>query len=74
MLYVEHPIGTGYSVGRPTATNETDISRDLFGFFIQWLQVGDSHSESCIFSLQSLTEENGNLLGFSGDVRQELLA
>ncbi|PLW13432.1 hypothetical protein PCANC_27097 [Puccinia coronata f. sp. avenae] len=39
MLYVEHPIGTGYSVGRPTATNETDISRDLFGFFIQWLQV-----------------------------------
>jgi len=39
MLYVEHPIGTGYSVGTPTATNQTDVSRDLFGFFNQWLQV-----------------------------------
>ncbi|EHS63794.1 uncharacterized protein PGTG_21811 [Puccinia graminis f. sp. tritici CRL 75-36-700-3] len=39
MLYVEHPIGTGYSVGTPTATNQTDVSRDLFNFFTQWLQV-----------------------------------
>lgn len=39
MLYVEQPIGTGYSVGTSTATNQTDVSRDLFGFFQQWLQV-----------------------------------
>ncbi|KAH9443239.1 hypothetical protein MJO28_014696 [Puccinia striiformis f. sp. tritici] len=39
MLYVEHPIGTGYSVGTPQVTNQTDVSRDLFGFFNQWLKV-----------------------------------
>ena len=39
MIYVEHPIGTGYSVGKPTATNQTDVSRDLFNFFNQFLQV-----------------------------------
>lgn len=39
MLYVEHPIGTGYSVGTPTAKDQTDISRYLFAFFQQWLEV-----------------------------------
>ncbi|KAG0141378.1 hypothetical protein CROQUDRAFT_663956 [Cronartium quercuum f. sp. fusiforme G11] len=39
MLYVEQPVGTGYSEGKVQAHNETDIARDLFGFFQQWLKV-----------------------------------
>lgn len=39
MLYVEQPVGTGYSEGAVQAHNETDISRDLFGFFQEWLKV-----------------------------------
>lgn len=38
-LYVEQPVGTGYSEGAVQAHNETDISRDLFGFFQEWLKV-----------------------------------
>ncbi|EGG00649.1 putative carboxypeptidase cpdS precursor [Melampsora larici-populina 98AG31] len=39
MLYIEQPVGTGYSQGIVEAHNQTDISRDLFGFFQQWLKV-----------------------------------
>ncbi|KAI8452520.1 Alpha/Beta hydrolase protein [Phakopsora pachyrhizi] len=39
MLYVEQPIGTGYSEGTPQAFDQTDVSRDLFGFFLNWLSV-----------------------------------
>ncbi|KAH9824739.1 putative carboxypeptidase cpdS precursor [Melampsora americana] len=39
MLYIEQPVGTGYSEGAVEAHNQIDISRDLFGFFQQWLMV-----------------------------------
>lgn len=33
MVWVEQPVGTGYSPGTPTATSEKDIARDFLGFF-----------------------------------------
>ena len=33
MLWVEQPVGTGFSVGNITAKNEIDISKDFVGFF-----------------------------------------
>ena len=39
MLYVEQPVGTGYSQGTPTAYDETDVAKAIFGFLQQWLKV-----------------------------------
>lgn len=39
MLWVEQPVGTGFSIGKPNATNEDDVSSDFIKFFKNW-QVG----------------------------------
>ncbi|KAG8785239.1 hypothetical protein FRC15_001736 [Serendipita sp. 397] len=39
VLYVEQPVGTGYSLGTPTAKNETDVAAQLVGFFQQFLDI-----------------------------------
>jgi carboxypeptidase D len=39
VLWVEQPIGTGFSQGTPTALNEEDVASQLVGFFQQFLQV-----------------------------------
>ncbi|PVG01434.1 alpha/beta-hydrolase [Serendipita vermifera] len=39
VLYVEQPVGTGYSEGTPNAQNETDVASQLVGFFQQFLEV-----------------------------------
>jgi carboxypeptidase C (cathepsin A) len=36
---VEQPIGTGYTVGKPTAKSEEDIARDFVGFFKNFQQT-----------------------------------
>jgi carboxypeptidase D len=33
MLWVEQPVGTGYTVGSPTATTEEEIAQDFVKFF-----------------------------------------
>lgn len=33
MLWVEQPVGTGFSIGKPNATNELDVSSDFVKFF-----------------------------------------
>jgi len=39
VLFVEQPVGTGYSQGTPNITNEVELSAQLFGFFQQFLEV-----------------------------------
>lgn len=39
MLWVEQPVGTGFSQGTPTAQNEEDVAAQLVGFFQQFLEV-----------------------------------
>jgi carboxypeptidase D len=36
MLWVEQPVGTGFSIGKANATNEEDISSDFIKFFKNW--------------------------------------
>lgn len=36
MLWVEQPVGTGFSQGAITATNEDDVAKDFVGFFKNW--------------------------------------
>ncbi|KAK0191664.1 alpha/beta-hydrolase [Armillaria mellea] len=39
VLWVEQPVGTGFSQGTPTITNEDDLAAQLVGFFQQFLEV-----------------------------------
>ncbi|THH29556.1 hypothetical protein EUX98_g4633 [Antrodiella citrinella] len=39
ILYVEQPVGTGFSLGVPNAQNEEDVATQLVGFFNQFLDV-----------------------------------
>ncbi|KAF8350960.1 Alpha/Beta hydrolase protein [Amanita rubescens] len=39
VLWVEQPVGTGFSQGTPTAQNEEDVASQLVGFLQQFLEV-----------------------------------
>ncbi|KAI9448385.1 alpha/beta-hydrolase [Lactarius indigo] len=39
ILYVEQPVGTGYSQGKPDAKNEYDVAAQLVGFLQQFLEI-----------------------------------
>ncbi|KAI0285118.1 Alpha/Beta hydrolase protein [Russula aff. rugulosa BPL654] len=39
VLYVEQPIGTGFSQGTPTARNEIDVAEQIVGFLQQFLEI-----------------------------------
>jgi hypothetical protein len=39
MLYVEQPVGVGYSQGTPDITDEDGLAAELVGFFQQFLEV-----------------------------------
>ena len=36
MLWIEQPVGTGFSQGKIEARNEHDIAKDFLGFFQNW--------------------------------------
>ena len=39
MLYIEQPVGTGYSQGTPNIGNEDDLAAQFVGFLQQFLEV-----------------------------------
>ncbi|KAJ6473225.1 alpha/beta-hydrolase [Mycena sanguinolenta] len=39
VLWVEQPVGTGFSQGKPNITNEVDLAAQLVGFMEQFLEV-----------------------------------
>jgi carboxypeptidase D len=39
VLWVEQPVGTGFSVGGPNVHNEYEVADDIHGFFEQFLDV-----------------------------------
>jgi hypothetical protein len=39
MLYIEQPVGTGYSQGTPNIKNEDDLAAQFVGFLQQFLEV-----------------------------------
>lgn len=36
VLWVEQPVGTGFSYGNVTATSEEDVAQDFVSFFLNW--------------------------------------
>ncbi|KAF7315184.1 Carboxypeptidase [Mycena indigotica] len=39
MIWVEQPVGTGFSQGTPNITNDDQLAQELVGFFEQFLEV-----------------------------------
>jgi carboxypeptidase D len=39
VLWVEQPVGTGFSIGEPTATSEEDIAADFVAFFANFQEI-----------------------------------
>jgi hypothetical protein len=39
MLYIEQPVGTGYTQGTPSIENEDDLAEQFVGFLQQFLKV-----------------------------------
>lgn len=39
MIWVEQPVGTGFSQGTPTATSETDVASQFLGFFKNFIDT-----------------------------------
>jgi len=39
MLFIEHPVGTGFSQGTPNIKNEDDLAAQFVGFLQQFLEV-----------------------------------
>lgn len=45
MIWVEQPVGTGFSQGIPTATSETDVAAQFLGFFKNFLDTFDLYNK-----------------------------
>ena len=39
LLWVEHPVGTGFSIGNVTATTEEEIAQDFANFFLNFQNI-----------------------------------
>lgn len=39
MVWVEQPIGTGFSQGTPDATSESDVAAEFLGFFKNFVET-----------------------------------
>src|ERR1700760_968099 len=39
MLWVEYPVGTGFSQGKVTASSEEEIAQDFIGFFKNFQEI-----------------------------------
>lgn len=50
MLYIEQPVGTGFSTGDPPApTNETDVAGDMYAFLQNFYKVFDQYAASRLY-------------------------
>lgn len=61
VLYVEQPVGTGFTQGTPTATSEEDVAEQFLGFFENFIDTfglynkkiyvtGESYAGACKFT------------------------
>ncbi|KAG1897584.1 Alpha/Beta hydrolase protein [Suillus fuscotomentosus] len=77
VLWVEQPVGTGFSQGVPNAQNEEDVAAQLAGFLQQFLEVfaelkgkqlyltGESYAGTYVPYLANYIYENPTLLDLS---------
>ena len=43
MVWVEQPVGTGFSQGTPTATSDEDVADQFLGFFMNFVETFGIH-------------------------------
>ncbi|WEW58536.1 serine-type carboxypeptidase [Emydomyces testavorans] len=53
MVWVEQPVGTGFSQGKPSATSEKDIAEQFLGFFRNFIDLFDLHGKKIYISGES---------------------
>lgn len=80
MLWVEQPIGTGFSRGKPTATNEKDIAKDFYGFLLNFYKIfpelkgkklyitGESYAGAYIPAITSYIQSQKDTFNIQGNL------
>ena len=53
MVWVEQPVGTGFSQGTPSATSETDVASQFLGFFKNFLDTFNLHHKKIFITGES---------------------
>ncbi|KAI9719041.1 MAG: hypothetical protein M1812_003671 [Candelaria pacifica] len=53
MVWVEQPVGTGFSQGTPTATSETDVASQFLGFFKNFVDTFDLQNRKVFITGES---------------------
>ena len=52
-LWVEQPVGTGFSQGTPSATSERDVAAQFLGFFKNFLDTFELHNKKIFITGES---------------------
>ncbi|KAL8821330.1 MAG: hypothetical protein Q9191_007327, partial [Dirinaria sp. TL-2023a] len=53
MVWVEQPVGTGFSQGTPDATSEADVAREFLGFFKNFVDLFGLHNRKVFIAGES---------------------
>ncbi|EEP76603.1 carboxypeptidase cpdS [Uncinocarpus reesii 1704] len=53
MVWVEQPVGTGFSQGEPTATSEKDVAEQFLGFFQNFVDLFNLHGKKIYIAGES---------------------
>ncbi|KMU81271.1 carboxypeptidase cpdS [Coccidioides immitis RMSCC 3703] len=53
MIWVEQPVGTGFSEGEPTVTSEEDVAEQFLGFFRNFIDLFDLHGKKIYIAGES---------------------
>ncbi|KAF2091896.1 alpha/beta-hydrolase [Saccharata proteae CBS 121410] len=53
MVWVEQPVGTGFSQGAPTATNEEEVAKQFLGFFKNFVDTFSLHGKKVYIAGES---------------------
>ena len=81
IVWIEQPVGTGFSTGTPTALDETDVAEQFSGFLANFFKTfpelvgkklwiaGGEYSEGSSSTRYSLTPKDFSSRELRGDVR-----
>lgn len=53
MVWVEQPVGTGFSQGTPDATDEADVAAEFLGFFKNFMDTFGLHNRKVYITGES---------------------
>ena len=53
MVWVEQPVGTGFTQGEPSATNEADVAAQFLGFFKNFVDTFGLHKRKVFITGES---------------------